>query len=441
MIVSTKAMNFSDDKFSIYSNNPSFKPEDLASTLSAIMDIEIPRMNEGSFIEELLLIDNKSVEANKLSYFGLKVQSETLQLKYLDSKLIFNFLVLGVDINEIPATNQRLFDENEPLEAYYNQFKKMNIIYNESVKQIRKKEAGSNRFISFFICLVSLMIILTIYQQLTFANIFDIVRVTKIHNMDIQAFFTSLVVQLAYYLVFYFFSLSFLDFDYRLQKSENASVIKEVSFLFLYPIIFLFIVNRLLNVFWIGATEVQNINTKEIISFTSLNIVKPTSRMIFKNEGLGHLYLYRIYNILLNLIISLILFYSVNSKTFYFSNSPTDSYFTLLDSSSLRYLRICCVFLCLVIVNLIYNLINLGNFPKFDENKQIFDSIFVLYDDKLISSNENVTETPEKDALNSKLGQCYLNFDYQSEYFYLIHSDEINLPKINEVFFNKKGIC
>lgn len=88
VIVAKKDSNFSDNEFSLYLNkNPIFEPEDIASTLCALLNIEVPRNNQGKFIDEILqLLDYISEDEKKLVYLDLRQQQQKLIKNLIDSK-------------------------------------------------------------------------------------------------------------------------------------------------------------------------------------------------------------------------------------------------------------------------------------------------------------------------------------------------------------------
>ncbi len=70
-------------------------------------------------------------------------------------------------------------------------------------------------------------------------------------------------------------------------------------------------------------------------------------------------------------------------------------------------------YLVLSNVYLIVSLLYFLNFPLFNKHRQIFDSIFLLYDCKYYD-----TITCEKQALENTYTSYFINFDGQSELYY-----------------------
>jgi hypothetical protein len=88
LVVAKKDSNFSDNEFSLYLNKSQiFEIEDLASTICALLNIEVPRNNQGKFIDEILqLLDYISEDEKKLVYLDLRQQQQKLIKKLTESK-------------------------------------------------------------------------------------------------------------------------------------------------------------------------------------------------------------------------------------------------------------------------------------------------------------------------------------------------------------------
>lgn len=84
-----KGSNFSSDEFTIYSekNKPILNPEDIASTISSLLGVKIPKMNQGKFNEEVIQLNNFSELETKINYLELRNQLQKLDVYLL--KCIF----------------------------------------------------------------------------------------------------------------------------------------------------------------------------------------------------------------------------------------------------------------------------------------------------------------------------------------------------------------
>jgi len=152
-------------------------------------------------------------------------------------------------------------------------------------------------------------------------------------------------------------------------------------------------------------------------NFLFKNLFRNIKIAVLKNGALAYIYLIRIYSLFFTVLLSMVCLYLVNSHLFFFSASklrvllvynPNESH-----TESLKfYLR----FMFVNIVFLFMQLVHFFNYPKFSKTRQVFDSIFILYDKKIINSLD-INSTCEKDVLESLFIREFLNFDYQSEVF------------------------
>jgi hypothetical protein len=92
LIAIKKNSNFADNEFSLYSSKriPIFQPSDIASTISALLGIEIPKQNQGRLVDEIVALIDYSEEERKLIYLDLRQQQQNLQLKLIESNYIIN---------------------------------------------------------------------------------------------------------------------------------------------------------------------------------------------------------------------------------------------------------------------------------------------------------------------------------------------------------------
>jgi hypothetical protein len=91
LIALRKNSNFADDEFSIYSKNnpPNFEPSDIASTLSALLSVNVPLHNQGRYIDEIIELANYKEQERKIIYIDLREQQQKISLKFLDCIFIF----------------------------------------------------------------------------------------------------------------------------------------------------------------------------------------------------------------------------------------------------------------------------------------------------------------------------------------------------------------
>ena len=102
--------------------------------------------------------------------------------------------------------------------------------------------------------------------------------------------------------------------------------------------------------------------------------------------------------------------------------------------------------LCIQILNIFVSLSYFYHYPHFSKIKEIFDSLFLLYDQKIIDTLDSDVQndeeaqkcrvTNEKEALKSNFAKLLINFDPQSELFYRYRNVNFDLGGLTEVLFN-----
>jgi len=88
LIIAKKNSSFADNEYSLYLKNSTknFESVDIASTISALMSIEVPRHSQGKFIDEAVQLINYTEDEKKLIYLDLRQQQQGISLKFLESK-------------------------------------------------------------------------------------------------------------------------------------------------------------------------------------------------------------------------------------------------------------------------------------------------------------------------------------------------------------------
>jgi hypothetical protein len=87
-IVAKKNSNFSSVEYSLYSSKykPIFNQVDIAPTISALLNIEIPRQSQGKIIDEIIEIIKPSEKERKLIYLDFRQQQQRFISNILRSK-------------------------------------------------------------------------------------------------------------------------------------------------------------------------------------------------------------------------------------------------------------------------------------------------------------------------------------------------------------------
>jgi hypothetical protein len=252
--------------------------------------------------------------------------------------------------------------------------------------------------------------------------------------VNLVCFFGAIIYLILFYIIYFTLNWIFTIPQYgninlghdnkTLFSSLGVSYLEYIK-VCLFPILIYVVYSKIIfwSIFYAHHTEIKDYNTGEIKfekNFAMANLLRNVKTAVFKDGGLAYIYLIRTYTLFFSIIFSMIIFYFVNSHLFLFS--PNDLRSLILYNEETMHNESLKVWLNIQIVNLIFmvmQLIFFFNYPKFTKTKQIFDSIFTLYDLKIINSLE-IKSTCEKDVLESRFIINFLNFDYQSEIYHFI---------------------
>jgi len=329
-------------------------------------------------------------------------------------------------------------------EYYYNEISS----FREDLKTFKSEfisaEKSRNYFISLVVSLIIAFISITLIEYLTFTNMLNIYSFQESgcanRNCLLKAIFSIAVYYFSIYIIL---NLYYNDYKIALKHGEfsNVRFLCEVLTLFLiFPILLTNFIFRLLSSFFFYANYVENpVKTK---SFLFKNFFSDIDYVVFSENGVANLYLFRIYNIVVSVICSLILLFYYNKYSFMFSNEE-NIVMLVYQGDNVERLRFINYILWLQIVYLFISLSCFYQYPQFSKIKQIFDSLFLLYDQKVIDTLESELfldeesqknkGTNEKDALKSNFAKLLINFDPQSEMFYRFRHVNFDLVGITEV--------
>jgi len=308
----------------------------------------------------------------------------------------------------------------------------------------------SNKLMSLFCCIFSIFLTGILLQYSTFADISNIIYCSFDKNsiLNVVCFFGGIIYLFLFYIIYYILIWVFSIPQFGSLGGDTKTVLSPygVSYLeylkvCIFPIIVYVIYSKIIfwSIFYSHNTEFKDFNTGETKfkkNFAMGNLFRNIKTAVLKEGGLAYIYLIRTYTLFFSIIFSMIIFYFVNSHLFLFT--PNDLRTLIIyneDTMHYEYLKF---WVNIQIVNLlciIMQLIFFFNYPKFTKTKQIFDSIFTLYDLKIINSLE-IESTCEKDVLESRFILNFLNFDYQSEiYHFTTNGLEFPSSVLSEVFF------
>ena len=228
-------------------------------------------------------------------------------------------------------------------------------------------------------------------------------------------------------------------------EGEFSNVIfvsETLTFFIILPLFLANLIFRIFNSIFFYANYIENhIKTN---TFFSKNLLSHINFCVIAENGLAYLYLFRIYNIITSVLFSLVLMFHYNKYSFVFSG---DEYliFVVYQGNNTNEIKFYNFILCLQINYLFVSLSHFYHYPQFSKIKEIFDSLFLLYDQKIIDTLEsdvlNDEEaqlsrvTNEKEALKSNFAKLLINFDPQSELFYRYRNLNFELGGLTEVLF------
>lgn len=335
---------------------------------------------------------------------------------------------------------------------YFSEILKFSTILNNSFDNFYRNETEKNKTLSIFTCISVIFLTAIILQYLTFADLSNLLfcsfNKNSIINMTsfLFAFINLIIYFMIYYIILFFisgnFSLNSSVYYDNLLSNYNVAYIEIIKNIFM-PISIYLIYTKI--IFWTllysQKVEFQDRKSNKVlitIEFSFFNMLRNIKGVVLRNGALAYIYLIRIYMLFFTVIIVMIFFYFLNRHLFFFSPNHLRS-LLIYNSNENHYdnLKFYIKIELVVLVFLSMQLIYFFNYPKFSKTKQIFDTIFTLYDMKIINSL-NIETTCEKDVLESLFITEFLNFDFQSEiYHYTTNGLEFpntNLSEVTNVF-------
>jgi hypothetical protein len=297
-------------------------------------------------------------------------------------------------------------------------------------------ENSSNALYASIASILVIFITIVMIQTLTFANFIAIFRISSDES--------SIVNKVIFSCSMFAFGL-FILFNYLLRLTVTSSKISDNNFslelLSIYIVIPLFTAFALMKIMtytFISANIIMNRPVKKGIRITFFfkNLFCGLNQGVIKENGLRYIYLFRIYSLLLVAIVSMILFIAYSTNSYLFSSDKISALLIYKDTTSSRSLITINGYLILTIIYLFVLLFNFFNYPVFNKFKQVFDSIFTLYDSKISFNTSLNHETCEKEGLESRFTTYYTNFDTQSELYYItLYHENFNHMVYSEVYY------
>jgi hypothetical protein len=337
---------------------------------------------------------------------------------------------------------------------YFSEINKFNKLVDIYYEKFYRKEYLRNRILTIIVCIGVIFATAIIFQYLTFA---DISNLLSSPNENTELNMTSFALSLLFFFMFYilyFISIYFIDsklfsgdYDSYLNDifSNYSIAYYEIIKIIVIPILIYLVYTKFL--FWFFFyTHVADLehNNRVIysIDFTYFNMFRNVKEAVLHDGALAYIYLIRIYNLFLTVIFSMLLFYLLNVHLFFFTPNHLRGLLVFnAEKEHYIHLKFYAHIELVTTIYLFMQLIYFFNYPRFSKTRQVFDSIFVLYDMKIINSL-GIENTCEKQVLKSSFILDFLNFDFQSRRFHLTTNGmEFQTSNLSEVIINFIYYC
>lgn len=311
--------------------------------------------------------------------------------------------------------------------------------YNKILYSMYKLEKANNKLFSIVIAILILCFVYLVIQYVTFLNIIKLSLFfsssSKIKFLPLISSFISLIV---FYLVLFF--STFINDCYG-----NNSIVKILISSIIIPYVVAAVLKKITSVILVCSLKEEKLQINRISNnyiFRLNLLLKDINHVVLKENGLGAFYIFCIADFFICLIILMILFCLSVESSFLFSSNKIISFLVYneknVNSDFSLFIQ---YFLIATTVYMFNTLLNLFNYPLFNKYRQVFDSVFLLLDDKIALNNNNnnnsksdfnIIESPERDTINSAFIKKFINFDPQSEYSFI----NIKASKNAETIFN-----
>lgn len=415
-IILQKNSDFSTNpKYYMYSKikPPIFNIHDISATLSALFMINFNKENTGRLIDEAIRLNDFNEEENKFLYLKLRNQH---QLLYANELLTLNHNSEAKSILNKKYRSPSISSS----EYYFSEVIYFNNTLNSAIETSFKEESSRNSSYTLFSILIVSFIIILVYQQLTYS---DILRIISCYRMDKDNYYCFILSVLSFSgYIFICLLLKYLFFGSL--EFPFSSIGSFCIWFILTPTVISYIMTKIVFILFFYANFIGcGANYDQSRNFFFYNLFRNVQNVIYNEKGLAYVYLYRVYSLFSIISFSFLLTYFAFSTNM-MSNSPLILYYQNSSSNekNLNYLS----YVLYTMVYLIMILSQFFNYPFFSAYRQIYDSLFILYDNKILNLlNYKQGKSFEKEALESSLIKIDFNYDSQSIYFYENKEEEI----------------
>lgn len=376
---------------------------DIGTTIIPLLQLKtIPSQNQGHFITELLDIISYSWKNNYSirNYYFLKLRNQLREfyiqiLKYLSKISFLN--ITSNTVNEL-ATFVR---HNGSTFLYENDISQIERISKFAINTVISKDVFKNMLYSIIISVFILITLIVFIQYFTYVHILAIFSINKYGNFNIIAFITCIFIYVLYHILTYYM-LNYLNLSVLVQFTICITIAISIRRLFFF---FMF----------------------SSINFYKFNLFQNKYAFIYSNNSMIYIYLTKVYNVLIAILITL--FYFIRNSPFhcFFSNKNLGSFILFHNNINARKLEILNVHTFILIVYQMIICVDLLSMPKWSKYKTIYDTVFMLKDLKQNSFEDDYYEIQnyekkriafEIEAFSSKFITIYTNYDEQSEMFW-----------------------
>jgi len=257
-----------------------------------------------------------------------------------------------------------------------------------------------------------------VMQKLTFADPLKLFRKTikGEMNLNTKCFLLALSAQGIYYVVCW--GLSIL---YYINNLNEPFVDTFENNYFIADYIIMRIILPGMVALNIQKNYFVNIFYSDKIKYWWMKYFYSIEYSVLSDSGMAEIYLFRLYNHFLSIFISMVLLFLYADVAFPFTRDVYINHLIYTEQNFVS-LKTWNTYLSLTCIYMFIGLSDFYNYPKFSGIKQIWDSLFLLHDEKVKEFdgfNGKLTDYTIEDKLfNSEFVKDTFNSDYQSEFYH-----------------------
>ena len=284
--------------------------------------------------------------------------------------------------------------------------------YETAKKKLYNHEATNNLYLAFLTGLVFFFLLVIIMQRLTFANPLKLANFRNIDlNINLVSFIRAFIANLIYYVTciclpwLYYAKDIKVPFVQTLASNEFIGTYIIIRIM-LPTFVAVNIMKTYFTTFFYSHMSEGSLWWKRHLYSIENSIMAP--------NAMAEIYLFRLYNHFISIIISLVLLLLYSDVSFPFT--PNEYLNPLVyNKENFISMKIVTTYLTLTIIYMLVGVADFYNYPKFSDSSQIWDCLFVLSDEKMKEINDEDDYSNDYKLLSSTLIKETLNQDIQSE--------------------------